>query len=95
MKTFNWDNEKNEKLKKERSVSFEQIVFCTKNDHLLDVIEHPNKEKYKGQKMYVVKIDDYACIVPFVDNDNEKFLKTIFPSRKYTKLYIEKEKKDD
>ncbi len=93
MKTFNWDNEKNEKLKSEREVSFEEVVFCIENDQLLDVLEHPNQKKYRGQKVYVVAINDYAYIVPFVDYENERFLKTIFPSRKYTKLYIDKEKK--
>ena len=93
MKTFNWDNEKNEKLKLERSVSFEEVVFCIEKGQLLDVLEHPNQKKYKGEKVYVVEIKDYAYIVPFIDYENERFLKTIFPSRKYTKLYINKEKK--
>ena len=90
MKLFNWDNEKNEKLKKERGVSFEKVLFCIKNDQLLDVIEHPNQKMYKGQRMYVVAIDNYAYIVPFVDDGDERFLKTIFPSRKYTKIYLGK-----
>ncbi len=94
MKIFNWDNNKNEKLKLERDVSFEQVVFCIENKQLLDIIEHPNKKKYKGQKMYVVKIDDCAYIVPFVDKNSERFLKTVFPSRKYTKLYLERENKN-
>ena len=95
MKIFNWDNHKNEKLRIERGVSFEQVVFCIENEKILDIIEHPNEEKYKGQKMYVVEIDNYAYIVPFVDKNNERFLKTVFPSRKYTKLYIEQENEDD
>lgn len=95
MKIFNWNNDKNEKLKAERGVSFEQVVFCIENEQLLDIIEHPNEEKYKGQKMYVVEIDNYAYIVPFVDKNSERFLKTVFPSRKYTKLYIEQENEDD
>lgn len=95
MKIFNWDNDKNEKLKVERSVSFEQVVFCIENKQLLDIIEHPDKEKYRGQKMYVVGIDKYVYLVPFIDNDEERFLKTVFPSRKHTKLYIEQEKQDD
>ncbi|MBU0710795.1 BrnT family toxin [bacterium] len=94
MKIFNWDNDKNEKLKVERGVSFEQVVLCIENEQLLDIIEHPNKEQYKNQKMYVVEIDNYAYIVPFVDKNNERFLKTVFPSRKYTKLYLKQENKD-
>ena len=92
MKTFNWDNKKNERLRIERAVSFEEVVFCIENGQLLDVIEHPNNKKYKGQRMYVVAINNYAYIVPFIDGENERFLKTIFPSRKYTKLYLNKEK---
>ena len=93
MKTFNWDNEKNEKLKLERGVSFEEVVFCIENDQLLDVLEHPNQKKYTGQKVYVVAIDNYAYLVPFVDHNNERYLITVFPSRKYTKKYLGKEKK--
>ena len=80
MKIFNWDNDKNEKLKLEKGVSFEHVVFCIENEQLLDIIKHPNKEKYKNQKMYVVKIDDYVYIVPFVDKNSERFLKTNFPA---------------
>jgi len=94
VKIFNWDNDKNEKLKIERGVSFEQVVFCIENKQLLDIIEHPDKEKYREQKMYVVIIDKYAYIVTFVDKNNERFLKTVFPSRKYTKFYLKRENKD-
>ncbi len=94
MKIFNWNNDKNEKLKAERGVSFEKVVFCIENDRLLDIIEHPNKKKYKGQKMDVVKIDEYVYIVPFVDKNSERFLITVFPSRKYTKFYLNQENKD-
>ena len=77
----------------ERGVSFEEVVFCIENDLLLDVLEHPDQNKYKGQKVYVVAIDNYAYIVPFVDHNDERFLITVFPSRKYTKIYLDKEKK--
>ncbi len=92
MKIFNWDNEKNERLKFERGISFEEVVFCIENGQILNVLEHHNKEKDKGQRMYVVAINNYAYIVPFIDLENERFLKTIFPSRKYTKLNLYKEK---
>ena len=75
----------------ERGICFEEIVFFIENDQLLDILEHPNPEKFSGQKLFVVAIDDYAFIVPFVMHGEEIFLKTIFPSRKYTKLYITKE----
>ncbi len=91
MRSFNWEPEKNEMLKKKRGISFEHVVFAIENDQLLDVLEHPNPEKYKGQKLYVVEIENYAYIVPYIDHGDERTLKMIFPSRKYTRLYLDKE----
>jgi len=91
MDIFNWSDEKNRKLKEERFVCFEEIVFCIENGQLIDILEHPNLDKYSGQKLYVVALDNYAYIVPFVRRGEEILLKTIFPSRKYTKRYIEEE----
>ena len=88
MKRFNWDNEKNRKLIKEREISFEEIVFCIEKGYILDTIEHPNQEKYEGQKMFIIQVDKYAYLVPFVENEEEVFLKTIISSRKATKIYI-------
>ena len=88
MKYFSWNEEKNELLKSERRVSFEDVVFYIEKGFLLDVLEHPNQEKYKGQKVFAVKIDDYVYLVPFIENDHEIFLKTIIPSRKATKKYL-------
>lgn len=88
MKYFSWNEEKNALLKSERQVSFEDIVFCIQSGLLLDVLEHPNQAKYKGQKMFVVQVDDYAYLVPFVEDENGIFLKTIIPSRKATKKYL-------
>lgn len=88
VKYFSWNTEKNETLKTERSLSFEEIVFYIDSGLLLDVLEHPNQEKYKGQKIFVVQIEDYVYLVPFVESDNEIFLKTIIPSRKATKQYL-------
>ena len=85
MKYFSWNEEKNELLKEERQVSFEEVVLYIELGFLLDVLEHPNEEKYKGQKIFVVQIDDYAYLVPFVEDDHEVFLKTIIPSRKATR----------
>ena len=92
---FNWNNEKNEQLKRERGVSFEQIAFLIQNGFILDILEHPNKEKYKNQRVYIINVDNYAYIVSFVDKENERFLKTIFPSRKYTQMYLRREGKRD
>ena len=88
MKHFNWNNEKNEKLRAERGVSFEEAVLAIEQGQLLDILEHPNKEKYINQNIFVVKIYNYVWLIPLVENENEVFLKTIIPSRKATKHYI-------
>ena len=88
MITYNWNKEKNLLLKRERNLSFEQIVLHIESGYLLDIVEHPNKEKFAHQKILIVQIEDYVISVPFVKNDNERFLKTIIPSRKLTKKYL-------
>ena len=88
MALYNWNNEKNLLLKQERGYSFEQIVSHIESGDLLDIVEHPNKEKYAHQKILIVKIEEYVIAVPFVENGNERFLKTIIPSRKLTKQYL-------
>jgi hypothetical protein len=75
-------------LKAERLICFEDIVLCIEMGFLLDILEHPNQEKYKGQRIFVVQVDDYAYLIPFVENEVEIFLKTIIPSRKATKKYL-------
>ena len=88
MKVFRWDNEKNEWLKKNRGVSFEQVLILLEREDVLETIEHSNQNKYPGQKIATVRIDDYAYLVPYVQESNEIFLKTIIPSRKATKKYV-------
>lgn len=90
-KYFTWSNEKNRLLKAERNVSFEEAVFHIEQGQLLDIVQHPNQEKYPGQRIFVVNIDGYAYLVPFVESEREVFLKTIIPSRKATKKYLKKE----
>ena len=90
MKTFKWDEKKNKKLKKEQNVSFEQVIFLVENGCVIDIINHPNQITYSNQKVYIILIQDCVHLVPFVDSQNERFLKTIIPSRKATKEYIEK-----
>ena len=80
--------EKNEILTKERCISFEEIVFHINNGDELDVYPHPNHARYPTQLISVVAINDYAYLVPYVESENEIFLKTIIPSRKATKRYI-------
>ncbi len=85
-KIYNWNPEKNQLLIKERGISFERIVFEISSGNELDVLEHPNQQKYPGQRISIVQVDDYVYAVPFVETETEIFLKTIIPSRKATKL---------
>lgn len=88
MKYFDWNEEKNEKLKRERNISFEIIVSQIELGFLIDIVEHSNQKKYKSQSLYVVEYESYAYLVPFVEDDKKVFLKTIIPSRKATKKYL-------
>ena len=88
MKYFDWNAEKNATLKHEREIGFEDVVVAISEGKLLDVLEHPNKKRYPGQQIFIVEIDHYAYLVPFVENQQEVFLKTIIPSRKATRDYI-------
>jgi hypothetical protein len=89
---YEFNAEKNSALKEQRGISFEEIIYYISNGHLLDTIQHHNKDKYAAQKFYVVDVDGYVYLVPFVSQNNKIFLKTIFPSRKHTKQYLEKMK---
>lgn len=88
VKTYAWNEEKNRQLKTDRNISFEEVVIHIAAGNLLDTVEHPHPEKYNGQRIFVVKMGDYVWLVPFVESDNEIFLKTIIPSRKATKRYL-------
>ena len=88
MKYFGWDKDKNEHLKSERGVSFEDAVEAISQGNVLDTFDHPNQKKYPGQKVYIVEIQGYAYFVPFVEDEEKKFLKTIYPSREATKKYL-------
>ncbi len=88
--TFNWDEEKNTELKEKRNISFEEIILCINEDRIVDVIKNPNSEDYPGQRMYLVNYNNYIYVVPFIKNEEKQeiFLKTVFPSRLYTKKYL-------
>jgi uncharacterized DUF497 family protein len=88
VKAFRWGPEKNEQLKLERGVSFEQMVVAVEAGGLLDVLTHPNPGRYPNQRILVVASDGYAYLVPFVDEADHYFLKTIIPSRKATRDYL-------
>jgi uncharacterized DUF497 family protein len=88
VKYFAWNTDKNDLLKRERGVSFEEVIFHIEKGDLLDVLEHPNPAKYQHQRIFVVNIEGYAYLVPFVESATEVFLKTIIPSRKATRHYL-------
>lgn len=88
MRVFDWSSEKNDFLKAERGISFEDIVLNIQLGNEVDIYEHPNQKRYPGQKVSVVLVEGYAYLVPFVENEEEIFLKTIIPSRKATKQYV-------
>ena len=88
---MSWNTEKNIRLKAERGVSFEEVVSAMSNGGLLVVLDHPNTDQYPNQRMFVVRIRSYAYLVPFVETKQEVFLKTIIPSRKATRIYLDEE----
>ena len=88
MKYLNWNSDKNDILKHERGISFEEIAYLIESGQIVGIEENPSRP---NQKMYILEIERYAIIVPYVENDTEIFLKTAFPSRKYTKRYGIKE----
>ena len=88
LKPFRWSLEKNEALKAERGISFEQVVVAIQSSELLELSQHSNAVQYPRQQLFIVAINGYAYIVPFVEEDEYYFLKTIIPSRKATRDYL-------
>lgn len=88
MKQYRWGAEKNEQLKLERGLSFERMVVAVEAGGLLDILAHPNPAKYPKQKVLVIKSDGYAYLVPFVEEADHFFLKTVIPSRKASRVYL-------
>ena len=89
MARYHWDSTKNAWLLQHRDISFEQIVWHISEGHLLDILIS-DKDKYLGQKQFVVEVGGYAYLVPFVEEGEMIVLKTIIPSRKLTKQYLRK-----
>ena len=85
MKPYRWNAEKNELLKNARGISFEHVVVAVESGRLLDITDHPNKAQYPRQKVMVVSIESYAYLVPYVEENDYYFLKTVIPSRKATR----------
>ncbi|NEP13151.1 MAG: toxin [Symploca sp. SIO2C1] len=90
MKRFQWNEDKNNSLKaqEDRQISFEEIIEAIEIGNLLDIIKHPNQEKYPDQKIFIVQAKAYVYCVPFVEDESTIFLKTIIPSRKMKKKYL-------
>jgi uncharacterized DUF497 family protein len=91
MKPFRWSPKKNDLLKQARDLSFEDITVAVEAGGLLEIVLHPNPQKYPRQRIMVVEANGYAFLVPFVEEENHFFLKTIIPSRKATRDFITKE----
>jgi len=88
MKPFRWNSEKNQAVKAERGISFESIVVSIEAGGLMDILAHPNQTKYPRQRVLVVACDNYVYLVPFVEEEDYFFLKTVIPSRKATRAYL-------
>jgi hypothetical protein len=88
MQIYNWNAGENELLIVDRGVSFEEVVFYIENGGLLDEIAHPNSQDYSHQRIFVVVVETYVYLVPYVESEDEVFLKTIIPGRKLTKIYL-------
>ncbi len=94
MKLFRWNAGKNEALKADRGLSFERVVVAIESGGLLDILAHPNKAKYPKQQVLVVAFDNYAYLVPFAEEKDHFFLKTVIPSRKATRDYLNRGEPD-
>ena len=88
MKSFDWNSEKNQKLIEERGISFEDASYYLLNNGLLDDLPHPNPDKYPNQRIFVIDVDGYVYLIPYVESKECFFLKTIIPSRKATRDYL-------
>jgi uncharacterized DUF497 family protein len=95
VKLFAWDDAKNAKLRADRGIGFEDVVFHIERGDLLDVLDHPHPGRYPGQRIFVVQRDEYVYLVPFVEDEHTVFLKTIIPSRRATKQYLGEESDDE
>lgn len=88
MKYFDWNPEKNLELQEERGISFEDAQVAIEEGRILQTANHPNISKYPGQRIFTIEFRGYAYLVPFVEDEEKYFLKTIIPSRKMTKQYL-------
>ena len=89
MKPFDWNSAKSILLRSSRGIGFEEVVNTINEGHILAVIVHPNNQEYPNQKIYIIDFDNYAYCITFIEDNEKIFLKTIYPSRKYTKKFLE------
>jgi len=94
VKPFRWSSDKSESLRAERGLTFEAVVVAIESGGLLDILRHPNPAKYPRQRILVVELNGYVHLVPFVEERDHFFLKTIIPSRKATRDYLKLGGKD-
>ncbi len=90
IKHITWNEEKNQLLKLQRGLDFEQVLKEIESGNILGRKTHPNQDKFPNQEIFIIRLKDYVCYVPFVENEEEIFLKTIIPSRKLNKIYGDK-----
>ena len=95
MKPFRWDPAKNERLKSGRGISFEEIVLAVEDGGLKDILVHPNQRRYPGQIVFVVAYREYVFLVPSIEEEEHYFLKTVIPSRKATRDYLDMDDSDE
>ena len=87
-----YDEQKDLKLKEERGLCFDEVITAISNEQVLDIIPHYNKKDYPNQKILIIEINDYVYLVPYLEEDDLLILKTVIPSRKFTKLYLGEKK---
>lgn len=87
MKYIRWNHDKNRQLESERGVSFEDVFIALEKGDIFDDYQHPNKNRYENQRIFIVNVRGYFYLVPYVETKDEIFLKTMIPSRKITKKY--------
>jgi len=90
---MNWNTEKSLKLKELRGICFEDVVYYIEKGDVLGDYGHPHQKRYSGQRIMVIGVDNYAYLVPYVEDEEEIFLKTIIPSRKATEIYFGRQSK--
>ena len=95
MKRLEWSSEKNKTLLKQRGITFLEVTIQIINGKVIEIVKHPNSTKYPNQYIYIINIKNYIYLVPFVEDDEKIFLKTIIPSRKATKNYLKTKNEKD